>query len=344
MRLGPATNHRQADHKNPETPLIDITTRFSTRTPKNTPNNDRQIAVLGKTCSVRVFGLRCMQKRGARVVFRRPPWTSAHDLLERLSLYRVTEVYKQKLAFLAWRCRYGQASPELQVILLPACGRSTRLDSWISACHPPAATLERGHLPSRVHYAGTTCLAVFAPSLFLVSSVLQQSRFFYELRTLQSNCICGCQCTCVCVCVFVCVSARACTWGGGGMCLSMCLLVCRCGYAHVCVCACVCVCVCVFVCVCVGICVWVCGCVDVWMCGRRCAMLRFLSLLFSSLFLSTSPASGPAWPMLDACLFLVLLCLLCPAATPALAMTTMCLPIFSFILSFLFLLKAFFSS
>ena len=46
--------------------------------------------------------------------------------------------------------------------------------------------------------------------------------------------------------------------------------------------------------------VWVCGCVDVWMCGRtcRCAMLRFLSLLFSSVFLSVSPASGPSWPML----------------------------------------------
>ena len=80
---------------------------------------------------------------------------------------------------------------------------------------------------------------------------------------------------------------------------------------------------------CVFVWVWVCGCVGVWMCGRtcRCAMLRFLSLLFSSLFLSGSPASGPAWPMLYACLFLVLLCLLCPAATPALAVTTMCLPI-----------------
>ena len=105
----------------------------------------------------------------------------------------------------------------------------------------------------------------------------------------------------------------------------------------VCVCGCRCGCVDVWMCGCVG--VWMCGCVDVWMCGRTCrrAMLRFLYLLFSS------PASGSAWPMLHACLFLVLFCLLCPAATPALAVTTMCLPIFSFILSFVFLLKAFFS-
>ena len=82
--------------------------------------------------------LQVLQNRGARVVFGRPPWTSAHDLLERLSLYRVTEVYKQKLAFLAWRCRYGQASPELQVLLLPACGPSTRLDSGMGLCLPPA--------------------------------------------------------------------------------------------------------------------------------------------------------------------------------------------------------------
>ena len=82
--------------------------------------------------------LQVLQNRGARVVFGCPPWTSAHDLLERLSLYRVTEVYKQKLALLAWRCRYGQASPELQVLLLPACGRSTRLDSSMGLCLPPA--------------------------------------------------------------------------------------------------------------------------------------------------------------------------------------------------------------
>ena len=92
-------------------------------------------------------------------------------------------------------------------------------------------------------------------------------------------------------------------------------------------------------------CVRACGCVCVCMCGCvgvdvQC-FFRFLSLLFSSLLLSVSPASGPAWPILHACLFLLLLCLLCLAATPALVVTTMCLPLFSFILSFLFLLKSF---
>ena len=49
--------------------------------------------------------LQVQQNRGARVVIGRPPWTSAHDLLERFSLHRVTEVYKQKLAFLVWYSR-----------------------------------------------------------------------------------------------------------------------------------------------------------------------------------------------------------------------------------------------
>ena len=82
--------------------------------------------------------------------------------------------------------------------------------AWVSAYHPTAATLERGHSPSRVHYAGRTSLAVFAPSPFLISPVLQLSHFYYEPRTLQSNCMCGCQCTCVCVFVYVCVCVCVC--------------------------------------------------------------------------------------------------------------------------------------
>ena len=290
--------------------------------------------------------LQVLHNRGARVVFGRPPWTSAHGLLKRLSLYRVTEVCKQKLAFLAWRCRYHQTCPELQVLLLPACGRSTRLDSGMGLCLPPALSnsgkgtfafqgaLCWNNLPSSI-------CSISVPRQFRAAAVpflLWTENIAKQLYVWLSMYMCVCVFVCVCVCIYVCVRMCTCV-GRGDMCPGMCVCVCV-GvgmYMYVCVYVCLCVCVCVSVSVCV------CVCVCVWMCGCRCAMLWFLSLLFSSLFLSVSPASGPAWPILHACLFLLLLCLMCPAATPALAMTTMNLPLFSFILSFLFLLKAFFS-
>ena len=82
--------------------------------------------------------------------------------------------------------------------------------------------------------------------------------------------MCACKCVCVCVGgggVWVC----GCVWGGGGG------GGCRCGRG----------------------CGWVCVCVGVDLQG-------FDFSLFSSLFLSVSPASGPAWPILQACLFLLL--------------------------------------
>ena len=187
-----------------------------------------------------------------------------------------------KLAFRAWRCRYGQARPELQVLLLPACGRSTRLDSGMGHCLPPARSNSgKGTFASRV------CYAVFAPSPFLVSSVLHQFCSSYELRTLQSNCMCGCQCTCVCVCLCVCVCVCVC------MCVCVCVCACACAYACVCVggggggmCLGMCVCVCVgvgmYMYVCVGgggVDLWACGCVGV---DVQCFDLSLFSSLLSS--------------------------------------------------------------
>ena len=44
--------------------------------------------------------LQVLQNSGARAVFGRPPWSSARDLLECMAVFRVAEVFNQKLAYL----------------------------------------------------------------------------------------------------------------------------------------------------------------------------------------------------------------------------------------------------
>ena len=80
--------------------------------------------------------LQVLQNSGARAVFGRPPWSSARDLLERIAVFRVAEVFNQKLAYLVWRCRYALASPELQALLTPAAPGPTRLQSAMGLCVP----------------------------------------------------------------------------------------------------------------------------------------------------------------------------------------------------------------
>ena len=80
--------------------------------------------------------LQVLQNSGARAVFGRPPWSSARDLLERIAVFRVAEVFNQKLAYLVWRCRYALASPELQALLTPAAPGPTGLQSAMGLCVP----------------------------------------------------------------------------------------------------------------------------------------------------------------------------------------------------------------
>ena len=81
--------------------------------------------------------LQVAQNRAARAVFGRPRFTRASDLLERLSVHRVDEVYRQNLLVLVWRCVHNRASPALQALFVSNCG-ATRLQRSLGLQQPIA--------------------------------------------------------------------------------------------------------------------------------------------------------------------------------------------------------------
>ena len=72
--------------------------------------------------------LQAMQNRAIRCIDGSPPCSAMQPLLAANSIYRVTELFKQKLLIFIWRCLNDSTSLALAQLLKPAAcsGRSTR--------------------------------------------------------------------------------------------------------------------------------------------------------------------------------------------------------------------------
>ena len=64
------------------------------------------------------------------------PLVLRRALLECVEVFRVAEVFAQKLVKIVWRCRYALASPELQALLPPAAPGHAQLQSAMGLCMP----------------------------------------------------------------------------------------------------------------------------------------------------------------------------------------------------------------
>ena len=112
--------------------------------------------------------LQVLQNNGFRAVFGQPPWCSTRALLECVEVFRVAEVFTQKLVYLVWRYRYryAQASPDPQALLTPAAPGHIRLQSAMGLCcvcqFPVLQQVNRSTL-----LAGVQCYGIH----FLVTSV-----------------------------------------------------------------------------------------------------------------------------------------------------------------------------
>ena len=70
--------------------------------------------------------LQTTQNRAIRCIDGNPPRTAMQPLLTAHSLYRVSELYRQKILITIWRCINARTSPVLAQLLTPAQGTPTR--------------------------------------------------------------------------------------------------------------------------------------------------------------------------------------------------------------------------
>ena len=70
--------------------------------------------------------LQTAQNRAIRCVEGNPPRTAMQPLLTAHSLYRVSELYRQKILITIWRCIHARTSPVLAQLLTQAQGTPTR--------------------------------------------------------------------------------------------------------------------------------------------------------------------------------------------------------------------------
>ena len=118
--------------------------------------------------------LQVLQNSGALAVFGIPPWSSARDLLERIAVFRVAEVFNQKPAYLVWRCRYALASSELQALLTPAAPGPTRLQSAMGLCVPVPHSVAGPGCSRWIWWTTCTGTSIVRADLLLVTR--QQNR------------------------------------------------------------------------------------------------------------------------------------------------------------------------
>ena len=84
--------------------------------------------------------LQVAQNRGARAVYGRPGFSRASDLLERMQVFRIGEVHRQKVLVFVWRCIHASASPFLQELFVRCADRRTRLDLALGLRLPATRT------------------------------------------------------------------------------------------------------------------------------------------------------------------------------------------------------------
>ena len=65
--------------------------------------------------------LQVAQNRGARAVYGWPVFSRASDLLERMQVFRIGEVHRQKVLVFVWRCIHASASPSPVQPLFSSC-------------------------------------------------------------------------------------------------------------------------------------------------------------------------------------------------------------------------------
>ena len=97
--------------------------------------------------------LQVAQNRGARAVYGRPGFSRASDLLERMQVFRIGEVHRQKVLVFVWRCIHASASPFLQELFVRCADRRTRLDLALGLREPAPDDLA---LPPEVVPFGTS--------------------------------------------------------------------------------------------------------------------------------------------------------------------------------------------
>ena len=84
--------------------------------------------------------LQVAQNRGAIAVYGRPGFSRASDLLERMQVFRIGEVHRQKVLVFVWRCIHTSASPSLQELFVRCADRRTRLDLALGLRLPATRT------------------------------------------------------------------------------------------------------------------------------------------------------------------------------------------------------------
>ena len=99
--------------------------------------------------------LQTLENKAVRAVFGTRPYDSAQPLLQRVELYRISELHKQKALLLTWRCIHGIAGNRLCGLISRSPDRRTRLQKDIGAHVPPAASR-----------AGQARFSVAAPKLW----------------------------------------------------------------------------------------------------------------------------------------------------------------------------------
>eukprot|EP00117_Sycon_ciliatum_P045328 scpid36289/ scgid32591/ len=108
-----------------------------------------------------------MQNRAIRCIDGSPPCSAMQPLLAANSIYRVTELFKQKLLIFIWRCLNDSTSLALAQLLKPAAcsGRSMRHQhaNGPSVLSQLAVGVAKRDSPPQEHCCGTVCLERCAP-------------------------------------------------------------------------------------------------------------------------------------------------------------------------------------
>ena len=84
--------------------------------------------------------LQTLENKAVRAVFGARPYDSAQPLLQRVELYRIAELHKQKALLLTWRCIHGIAGNLLCALISRSPDRRTRLQKDIGEDVPPATS------------------------------------------------------------------------------------------------------------------------------------------------------------------------------------------------------------